>query len=208
MIDATQNWAWSTNITYGSSLSSAEWIEEDTQNIGGAPTAMANYGSVAFSGLTANRLNPNLTPITAIAVDQPGNTNNYISVPSAPIGGNSFSVCYQGGGQTPINCAPPSTLADFAGGTVAAPRALPLVTGDIGVITSTIVGPGVSDFYSFFWPGNCATCDNSGVFDAVATISGANWNDSYQFELLCDNDSCGGVFNIIDVLTLRADPES
>jgi hypothetical protein len=46
-IDDAGRWSWSTSLTYASSESSAEWIQE-APSLGGAQTIPANVGNVAF----------------------------------------------------------------------------------------------------------------------------------------------------------------
>jgi hypothetical protein len=86
MTNSTQNWTWTGDFTYKSSLSSAEWIQE-------APTyssivALPGYGPVKFSSLLVNGGNPNLS-LSAdgiILQDAAGG----VSTPCAPQTGISF----------------------------------------------------------------------------------------------------------------------
>jgi hypothetical protein len=73
---------------------------------------------------------------------------------------------------------PPQTLVNLQGGTVGNPVALPTI-GRVGEVTGAIGGNGATDFYKVFWSG--------GFFNATASLSGANANGSYQFELLNAN---------------------
>ena len=90
MTDSTKGWTWTMNLTYKSSLSSVEWIEE-------APTfsgivALPNYGSVQFADATANGTNPNLSLSTdGIILDDQAGGN---STPCAAVDGNQFVVDY------------------------------------------------------------------------------------------------------------------
>ena len=110
--------AWTTTLTYDSSLLSAEWIEE-------APTGcighhcevlpLANYATATFDLGTLGQnggglVSPNLAPSEAVAmVDPAGET----STPSGPDTGDSspdgFSTCWASGTTLPTSCpAPPS----------------------------------------------------------------------------------------------------
>jgi len=81
-------------------------------------------------------------------------------------------------------------------GSVAASASSATVSGGLRVINSNpqpllgvlpiagvsaTIPPDSAHYYTFYWPGNCATCTNGGVFDASAIVSGADWNNSYQF---------------------------
>src|SRR5208282_307133 len=54
-------------------------------------------------------------------------------------------------------------------------RVVLVPSGPVGSLSSPIGGEGASDFYELFWHG--------GTFDAIASISSANSNGSYEFEL-------------------------
>ena len=93
--NSTKNWTWNNNgqpFSYQSSMASAEWIMEDPilQQPGALPN-LPKFGSVTFTGVTANGANPNLSlatdAITLIAAD-----GSPLAIPTAATGGNSFTV--------------------------------------------------------------------------------------------------------------------
>jgi hypothetical protein len=82
-------------------LATAEWIVEDNGAYCGASCALVlastsylpNYQKVAFSGLSANGANPNLSRAQqAIMVIDPDGKS--WSAVSDPVGGNSFTVSF------------------------------------------------------------------------------------------------------------------
>lgn len=88
-------------LTYRSSLASVEWIMEDPYFGSAAdPTQNPNdygylpdFGSVPFSALSVNNANPNLSrQQNALMVTDP--SGKAWSVPSDPVGGNSFTVSF------------------------------------------------------------------------------------------------------------------
>jgi probable HAF family extracellular repeat protein len=82
---------------------------------------------------------------------------------------------------------PIKTLADLQGGAPGDPTPLP-IGGPIGDITGSIGGQGSTDFYKLSWSG--------GSFAATLSLTGANANSAYLFEIL---DAQG---NVIETLTL------
>jgi Peptidase A4 family len=83
-------------VPYTSSLSSVEWIVEGPclKNCESSEPGFAylpNYGSTTFTSISVNNANPNLSrrPNGIIMRDPNGNAT---SMPSDPIGGNSFTV--------------------------------------------------------------------------------------------------------------------
>ncbi|HEY3748309.1 MAG TPA: G1 family glutamic endopeptidase [Pseudonocardiaceae bacterium] len=84
--------SFTSNKTYRGAGTSAEWIEEAT-SVGGVIGAPPRFSTFSFTGLTANGANPNLTTAQEILLVQGSTT---YSTPSAPSGGNSFSVTYTG----------------------------------------------------------------------------------------------------------------
>jgi peptidase A4-like protein len=84
--------SFSSNKTYRGAGTSAEWIEEAT-SVGGRIGPPAKFSTFSFTGLTSNGANPNLNTNEEILLVQNGVT---YSTPSAPSGGNSFSVRYTG----------------------------------------------------------------------------------------------------------------
>ncbi len=92
LTDNTTGIAFNSNKTYRGAGTSAEWIEEAT-SVGGVIGAPPRFTTFSFTGLTANGANPNLTTAQEILLVQGATT---YSTPSAPTGGNSFSVSYTG----------------------------------------------------------------------------------------------------------------
>jgi hypothetical protein len=100
--DLTQNWSYSIQVAYASSLASAEWIEE-------APTAngnvlpLANYGTVTFDPID-NGAAPGFANSAFGGVGPSGITmvNNFgsISAPSPVTQLDVFSTCW---GDNPLN---------------------------------------------------------------------------------------------------------
>ncbi|HEY1574426.1 MAG TPA: G1 family glutamic endopeptidase [Pseudonocardiaceae bacterium] len=92
LTDNTTGVAFNSNKTYRGAGTSAEWIEEATQ-VNGVIGAPPRFSTFTFNSLTANGANPNLTTAQEILLVQGSTT---YSTPSAPTGGNSFSVTYTG----------------------------------------------------------------------------------------------------------------
>jgi hypothetical protein len=92
LTDNTTGASFTTNKTYRGAGTSAEWIEEAT-SVNGVIGAPPRFSTFSFTGLTANGANPNLTTAQEILLVQGSTT---YSTPSAPSGGNSFSVAYTG----------------------------------------------------------------------------------------------------------------
>lgn len=90
--DNSTGQSFSSNKTYRGAGTSAEWIEEAT-DVNGQIGPPAKFSTFSFTGLTANGANPNLVANDEILLVQNGTT---FSTPSAPSGGNSFSVRYTG----------------------------------------------------------------------------------------------------------------
>ncbi|HEX4723015.1 MAG TPA: G1 family glutamic endopeptidase [Pseudonocardiaceae bacterium] len=88
----TTGQSFTSNKTYRGAGTSAEWIEEAT-DVGGRIGPPAKFSTFSFTGLTSNGANPNLNANEEILLVQSGVT---YSTPSAPSGGNSFSVRYTG----------------------------------------------------------------------------------------------------------------
>jgi hypothetical protein len=87
---------YSITLQYASSLTSVEWIMEGPciNNCSSDQPGFAympNYGSTTFSAISVNNANPKLSrsPNGIIMKDPNGNA---MSMPSDPIGGNSFTV--------------------------------------------------------------------------------------------------------------------
>lgn len=93
--DNTDKQTFSTNVDYSSTLSSAEWIEEDPSNSSGDLYPLDNFGNVAFSSAStvANGSTLNLSGAGAFSIGMVNSSGQLIADPSA-IGsdGASFSV--------------------------------------------------------------------------------------------------------------------
>jgi hypothetical protein len=96
MTDETQNWTWSMKLSYGSSLLSAEWIEEAPYEGGILP--LANFGTAHFPGANlANLTSPAVTSANAIQMQDPWGQWANPSAATVP----SFNVCWGFGVFTP-----------------------------------------------------------------------------------------------------------
>jgi hypothetical protein len=107
MADTTRGWTWSMSISYGSTMGSAEWIEE-------TPVVIDNSGKVTVGPM------PNLTPAhfdVALTNGAPAGlkaaesiqlvdlNNAVISTPSAPdVDADGFNTCTYAG-----SCAAPAS---------------------------------------------------------------------------------------------------
>ena len=93
--DNTNARSFTTTVSYSSSLSSAEWIEEDPSFSNGNLVPFDSFGSVSFShaGATLNGNSANLNGSSAQIVTLVNNANQPVATPTA-IGsdGASFSV--------------------------------------------------------------------------------------------------------------------
>lgn len=96
--DLTQNETFNKVVSYTSSLSSAEWIEEDPSSIKGGLLPLDNFGTVKFGKAftIVNGTSSNLLQINANSVTMVNSSGKPEAVPSA-IGndGASFSVQWQ-----------------------------------------------------------------------------------------------------------------
>jgi hypothetical protein len=93
--DDTSNQTYTTTLAYTSSLSSAEWIEEDPSSVNGSLLPLDNFGTVPFSNAftTVNGESLDLSAINADNVTMVNSTGQNIAVPSAiSSNGSSFSV--------------------------------------------------------------------------------------------------------------------
>lgn len=93
--DNTTGKSFSISVSYASSLSSAEWIEEDPSYAGGSLVPFDNFHEADFSGVQAvmNGVTVNLNTSTAQPVIMVNNSGTYIAVPSTISGGGtSFTV--------------------------------------------------------------------------------------------------------------------
>jgi len=97
--DLSAGWTFTTTTPFLAAGESAEWIEEAPLEIGSSGSqqaALANFGQVFFSALTANSANPALSDDDRI--DMVDTKGNIVASPSAPgSGGDSFSVCFGAG---------------------------------------------------------------------------------------------------------------
>ncbi len=96
--------AYTTTVTYSSSLSSAEWIEEAPSN-GVITLPLDNFGSVSFTGGSSNQ--GTITQSNGQALTMVNNSGQVLATPS-PVGsdGSSFTV-------TRTNTASNSPIPDF-----------------------------------------------------------------------------------------------
>lgn len=96
----SRGWVFSTSVPYGAAGATAEWIEEAplTAGTGGAgQSALADFGRVAFSALTANGGNPGLSANERVVMVD-GRDGHVVANPSAPgVNGNAFAVCFGSG---------------------------------------------------------------------------------------------------------------
>ena len=92
--DNTTGKSFSKTVSYTSSLSSAEWIEEDPSYSSGSLVLFDNFNEAIFSGAAAiaNGTTVNLSTSTAQPIIMVNNSGKYIAVPSTISGGNSFTV--------------------------------------------------------------------------------------------------------------------
>ncbi len=109
--DNTTGQSYQTNLTYSSSLSSAEWIEEmPSLSSGNSFIPLDNFGTVSFSGTWATQNGSNVgiaasgSP-TALTMYNPG--GSVLATPSA-LGsdGASFSVTRTSAAATPVGILP------------------------------------------------------------------------------------------------------
>lgn len=93
--DVTTGQVFSITVNYTSSLSSAEWIEEDPSYSSGQLMPFDNFGSVTFSGGSATRsgVTANILALGAQEVTMVNSSGQAIATPSSLNGaGNGFSV--------------------------------------------------------------------------------------------------------------------
>lgn len=81
-------------VSYSSSLSSAEWIEEDPSYSSGSLVPFDSFNEAIFSSAStvANGASVNLSTSTAQPIIMVNNSGGYIAVPSTISGGSSFTV--------------------------------------------------------------------------------------------------------------------
>lgn len=92
--DNTDGQSWTSTVSYASSLSSAEWIEEDPSYASGRLIPFDNFGGAAFAaGLTTmNGGSVTIAGSTGQPVTMVNDSGQPIAVPSAISGGSAFSV--------------------------------------------------------------------------------------------------------------------
>jgi len=93
--DNTTNQTYTKNLSYDSSLSSAEWIEEDPSNSNGQLMPFDNFGTITFTNAytTDNGSNVDLSAINADSITMINSSGQDIAVPSSiSSSGSSFSV--------------------------------------------------------------------------------------------------------------------
>jgi Peptidase A4 family len=96
MTDETQKWTWSMKLSYGSSLLSAEWIEEAPYSGGILP--LANFGTAKFPGPDlANNTSPTVSSANIIQMQDPWGQWANPSAATAP----DFNACWGFGVFTP-----------------------------------------------------------------------------------------------------------
>jgi hypothetical protein len=89
MTDETQKWSWSMQLSYGSSLLSAEWIEEAPYSGGILP--LADFGTAKFPGANlANTTSPTVSSGNIIQMQDPWGQWANPSVATVP----NFNVCW------------------------------------------------------------------------------------------------------------------
>jgi hypothetical protein len=181
MSDSTAGWSWSKTVSYASSLLSADWIQEATAICTHAnncsTAALDDFGQITFSQSTANGLNPNLL-LSADAIqltDTYGQTAN----PSAPSGGDAFTVCWGESSFTPCTYSP--GVSPLVAAVLPASRSV-LVNGTATVFatiinsgSSTATGCGVAPASDFtptmsFQATNATTNAAAGAVNATTTI--------------------------------------
>jgi len=149
--------------------------------------ALEGYGSLRITGpsgaevfgqpLSSPSSTDSVLPAGTLAADTTY-TLQMIFFQQPPTSSNSLAVPYfvlftDVAFTTAAGPSPPQTLINFPGGPLSHPVLVP--SGPVGSLSSPIGGEGASDFYELFWHG--------GTFDAIASISSANSNGSYEFEL-------------------------
>lgn len=96
--DTTKNQTFNKTISYNSSLSSAEWIEEDPSGVNGSTLPLDDFGTINFfqTFASANGTTEDLTQLNAANITMVDSAGNPEAVPST-IGadGASFSVKWQ-----------------------------------------------------------------------------------------------------------------
>jgi hypothetical protein len=94
MSDLTQGWRASGDVSYKSSLLSAEWIVEAPSSSNGTIYPLADFNTVTLSSLTADGVNPGLTSAEALYLEDSQGQTSSVSLPAA---GDEFSACWAAG---------------------------------------------------------------------------------------------------------------
>ncbi len=95
IVDHTDGQTWTHNVSYASTNSSAEWIEEDPSFAGGSLAPLDNFGSVTFSGGSTidNGNSVNIFNASSSSVTMVNNADQPIVTPSSITGnGSGFTV--------------------------------------------------------------------------------------------------------------------
>lgn len=97
--DLTDNESYTTTVSYSSSNSSAEWIEEDPSFTSGRLVPFDDYGTVNFSDCTTtdNGSSETIDNAGANSITMVNRSDQDISVPSS-LSNNDFSVSWQSPG--------------------------------------------------------------------------------------------------------------
>jgi hypothetical protein len=104
MHNQTEGWTYEANVSYASSLLSAEWIEEAPSSFAGV-LPLADYGTATFDP-AANGSTPTLTEsVNGIEAANPYGQTSY---PSAQAGNGAFSTCW-GPGPGFASCPAPAS---------------------------------------------------------------------------------------------------
>jgi hypothetical protein len=128
--DKTNGQVYNTTVSYASSLSSAEWIEEDPSSRGRL-LPLDNFGTLQFSGglTTKNGNSVNLAQANAQAITMVNAGCQTLASPSAlGADGASFSITRSTVTSTPLpdyDIAPRDWRRDGRGGAVPFPRPIP-----------------------------------------------------------------------------------
>jgi hypothetical protein len=97
MTNVTSGQTFSTSVTYSSSLSSAEWIQEDPSYQNGDLVLLDNFGTVRFSNVTTTSngttMSASAIGASAITMIGQGGTAGHGGRPGA-LSGDSFAVSY------------------------------------------------------------------------------------------------------------------
>lgn len=96
-VNVTRSQTWKLDITYKSSLLTAEWIME-ASTFDGKISTLPDYGEVVFSHARANNKNPHVA-LSRTGITMVDDANHRISCPSNASGGDTFRVAF--GNKTP-----------------------------------------------------------------------------------------------------------